>query len=62
VTVAALTMTLDEELAAIVRGELRTCLVCGEQVEVEDERAECPSCGSVLEEPREPGPDQLALM
>ena len=61
-TAAALTMTLDEELAAIVRGELRTCLVCADEVEVDGERAECPSCGCVVEEPPEPGPDQLALV
>jgi hypothetical protein len=61
-TVAVLTRTLDEELAAIVRGETVECLVCGEQVEVESGRVECPECGSVLERRSEPGPDQLALI
>jgi Zn finger protein HypA/HybF involved in hydrogenase expression len=61
-TVAVLTRTLDEELAAIVRGETVECLVCGEQVEAERGRVECPECGSVLERRGQPGPDQLALI
>ncbi len=61
-TLAMLTRTLDEELAAIARGETVECLVCGEQVEVEDGRVECTECGSALERPGEPGPDQLALL
>lgn len=61
-TVAVLTRTLDEELAAIVRGETVECLVCGELVEVERDRAECAACGAVLERRPEPGPDQLALI
>jgi hypothetical protein len=61
-TVAVLSRTLDEELAAIVRGETVECLVCGEQVEAEGDRVECPECGSSLERRSEPGPDQLALI
>ncbi len=61
-TTAVLTRTLDDELAAIVHGELVACLVCGEPVELENERAECEACGSILEGAREPGPDQLALL
>jgi hypothetical protein len=61
-TLAMLTRTLDEELAAIVRGETVECLVCGEQVEIECGRVECGECGSVLEGRSEPGPDQLALL
>jgi hypothetical protein len=61
-TVAVLSRTLDEELAAIVRGETVECLVCGEHVEAEGGRVECPECGSALERRSEPGPDQLALI
>jgi Zn finger protein HypA/HybF involved in hydrogenase expression len=46
-----------------MRGELRECLVCGEPVEGEGERVECPACGSVLEPaPREVIPGQLELL
>lgn len=61
-TVAVLSRTLDEELAAIVRGETVECLVCGEQAEIEGGRLECTECGSALERRFEPGPDQLALI
>jgi Zn finger protein HypA/HybF involved in hydrogenase expression len=55
-----LTLTLDEELAALFRGDLVECLVCGGDVEAEGERIGCPTCGSVLER-REVVPDQLSL-
>jgi rubrerythrin len=62
-TVAFLTRTLDEALLALIRGEADACLVCGEAVEGEDERVECPACGSVLEPAaREVIPGQLTLM
>jgi hypothetical protein len=61
-TLALLTRTLDEELAAIARGDVVECLVCGELIDPQEDRAECHACGSVLERRREPGPDQLALL
>jgi hypothetical protein len=66
-TMAVLTRNLDEELLALLRGEVAECLVCGEEVEVRDEggrqRAECPTCGSVLERPPpEVIPGQLKLL
>ena len=61
-TVAVLTRTLDEELEALLAGETGECLVCGEDVDVEGKRAECPCCGSVLELLPGAGPDQLALV
>jgi hypothetical protein len=50
-TTAVLTRTLDTELEALLAGEGSECLVCGEEVEIRDERVECPACGSVLERP-----------
>jgi hypothetical protein len=41
--------SLDEELGALFRGEIVECLVCGEPVDVEDNRAECRSCGTLVE-------------
>ena len=66
-TMAVLTRNLDEELLALLRGEVAECLVCGEEVEVLDEggreRVECPGCGSVLERPPpEVIPGQLKLL
>jgi hypothetical protein len=55
--------TLEATLLALMRGELREGLVCGEPVEGEGERVECPACGSVLEPaPREVIPGQLELL
>jgi tRNA(Ile2) C34 agmatinyltransferase TiaS len=64
-TMTMLTRTLDEELVALLCGEVAECLVCGEEVEAAGggERVECPTCGSVLERPPpEEIPGQLTLM
>jgi hypothetical protein len=62
-TVALVTTTLDEALLALLHGETDECLVCGEPVEGEGERVECPACGSVLEPaPREVIPGQMTLI
>jgi hypothetical protein len=66
-TMAVLTRTLDEELLALLRGEVAECLVCGEEIELLDEsgrdRVECPACGSVIERPPpEVIPGQLELI
>jgi len=62
-TVSTLTRTLDEALLALLQGETDACLVCGEPVEGEEERVECPACGSVLEPaPREVIPGQMTLI
>ena len=55
--------SLDELLVALLRGDVCECLVCGEAVELDAGRAECPACGAVLEAPpREVDPGQLTLM
>ncbi len=52
-TVAPLNRTLDQELAALVRGVSLECLVCGEFVlQVRDALA-CPECRSILAEGRD---------
>jgi hypothetical protein len=61
-TVAVLTRTLDEELDALLTGEGRECLVCGDPIEVEGGRVECSACGSVLERPPTAAEEQLALV
>ena len=49
-TLAALNRTLDQELAALVRGASLECLVCGEFVlHVRGSQA-CPECRSILAE------------
>ena len=49
-TLAPLARTLDQELAALVRGASYECLVCGEFVlHVRGTRA-CPECRSILAE------------
>jgi len=49
-TVAPLNRTLDQELAALVRGVSFECLVCGEfLLHVRDALA-CPECRSILVE------------
>jgi len=61
-TLAVLTRILDEEFLALLRGEADECLVCGEPVEAEGERVECPACGTVLEPPPAAGPGELTLL
>jgi hypothetical protein len=41
--------SLDEVLHALFRREIVECLVCGEPVEVGDDRAECRFCGTRIE-------------
>ena len=50
-TVAQLARTLDQELAALVRGASLECLVCGEFVmRLESGVIACPECRSLLVE------------
>jgi len=54
VSVAQLARTLDQELAALVRGASLECLVCGEFVmRLESGVIACPECRSLLVEGRE---------
>jgi len=47
--VASLARTLDQELAALVRGASLECLVCGEFVlHRADGAIACPECGAEL--------------
>ena len=46
--VASLHRTLDQELAALLRGASLECLVCGEFVLHEGPRVRCPECDTVL--------------
>ena len=50
---ASLNRTLDQELAALVRGVSLECLVCGEFVLQVRGVLACPECGSILAEGRE---------
>jgi Zn finger protein HypA/HybF involved in hydrogenase expression len=53
VTVAPLNRSLDQELAALIRGVSLECLVCGEFVlHVRGAKA-CPECKSILAESEE---------
>ncbi|TML69855.1 MAG: hypothetical protein E6G14_06660 [Actinobacteria bacterium] len=53
-SVAQLARTLDQELAALVRGASLECLVCGEFVmRLESGVIACPECRSLLVEGRE---------
>jgi Zn finger protein HypA/HybF involved in hydrogenase expression len=45
--------TLDQELAALVRGVSLECLVCGEFVLQARGALACPECGSIIAEGRE---------
>ena len=49
-TLAALNRTLDQELAALVRGASLECLVCGEFVLHAGQTIACPECRSILAE------------
>jgi Zn finger protein HypA/HybF involved in hydrogenase expression len=46
--VASLHRTLDQELAALLRGASLECLVCGEFVMHARDSIFCPECGSQL--------------
>jgi len=48
VNLASLNRTLDQELAALVRGASLECLVCGEFVMHAGAAVACPECGSHL--------------
>jgi hypothetical protein len=48
-----LNRTLDQELAALVRGVSMECLVCGEFVLRLHGVQACPECGAILAEGRE---------
>jgi hypothetical protein len=50
---APLNRTLDQELAALVRGASLECLVCGEFVLRVQGVLACPECCSILAEGRE---------
>ena len=53
-SVAQLARTLDQELAALVRGASLECLVCGEFVmRLQSGVIACPECRSLLVEGRE---------
>ena len=50
-SVAQLARTLDQELAALVRGASLECLVCGEFVlRLRGGALTCPECGSGLDD------------
>jgi Zn finger protein HypA/HybF involved in hydrogenase expression len=51
--VAPLSRTLDQELAALVRGASLECLVCGEFVMPLRGVIACPECRSLLAEGRD---------
>ena len=52
-TVAPLNRTLDQELAALVRGVSLECVVCGEFVLQVRGALACPECRSILAEGRD---------
>jgi Zn finger protein HypA/HybF involved in hydrogenase expression len=51
--VAPLNRTLDQELAALIRGVSLECLVCGEFVLRVRGATACPECRSILAESEE---------
>jgi Zn finger protein HypA/HybF involved in hydrogenase expression len=53
VTVAPLNRSLDQELAALIRGVSLECLVCGEFVLHVRGALACPECKSILAESEE---------
>ena len=50
VNLASLNRTLDQELAALVRGASLECVVCGEFVLHAGAAVACPECRSILAE------------
>ena len=52
-TVAPLNRSLDQELAALIRGVSLECLVCGEFVLHVRGAFACPECRSILAESEE---------
>jgi Zn finger protein HypA/HybF involved in hydrogenase expression len=52
-TLAELNRTLDQELAALVRGASLECLVCGEFVLHVRGALACPECKSIVAESEE---------
>ena len=52
-SVAPLNRTLDQELAALIRGASLECLVCGEFLLQTAGLHACPECRSILAEGRE---------
>ena len=52
-TVASLNRSLDQELAALIRGVSLECLVCGEFVMHVRGVLACPECRSILAESEE---------
>jgi Zn finger protein HypA/HybF involved in hydrogenase expression len=52
-TVAPLNRSLDQELAALIRGVSLECLVCGEFVMHVRGVLACPECKSILAESEE---------
>jgi Zn finger protein HypA/HybF involved in hydrogenase expression len=52
-TVAPLNRSLDQELAALIRGVSLECLVCGEFVLHVRGAMACPECKSILAESEE---------
>ena len=52
-TVAPLNRSLDQELAALIRGASLECLVCGEFVLHVRGAFACPECRSILAESEE---------
>jgi len=52
-TVAPLNRSLDQELAALIRGVSLECLVCGEFVLHVRGALACPECKSILAESEE---------
>jgi Zn finger protein HypA/HybF involved in hydrogenase expression len=53
VTVAPLNRSLDQELAALIRGVSLECLVCGEFVMHVRGAKACPECKTILAESEE---------
>ena len=49
-TLAAINRTLDQELAALIRGASLECLVCGEFVLHVRAGLACPECRSIVAE------------
>ena len=52
-TIASLNRSLDQELAALIRGVSLECLVCGEFVLHVRGAVACPECKTILAESEE---------